>query len=324
MIILSNQGLAGLNDRANILFHVTNLAIFLCAVVYVLKPCEMLNVRHNVDNLRKAKKLDCELRWDDFFEIQDFNGNDVLMVDDNSGFINDKRTILKRSNITNMYHRASTSKTNWIWKIDTIWFRFWLETERSLSKTYGKHNYPSFKGASRASTSGCFYPMEFSDPIKKVFLEFLKSTNLKQFEYITLHIRRGDAKKLCNTSIEKMNNYITCSLANCNADNFGFNQTIIVFTDELNSEYLDDVEKILEEKGHRFLNGEAKVLELVLEMVVGNEFHDENAGNSTKKSVTKYLNNYFTFQASNIIKFYARYKLVQRKRGQCHDCDEAC
>ena len=104
-------------------------------------------------------------------------------------------------------------------------------------------------------------------------------------------------------------------LANCNADNFGFNQTIIVFTDELNSEYLDDVEKILEEKGHRFLNGEAKVLELVLEMVVGNEFHDENAGNSTKKSVTKYLNNYFTFQARISSSFMRGTNLFRENEG---------
>ena len=202
--------------------------------------------------------------------------------------------------MTNMYHQASTFKTNWIWKIDTIWFRFWLETERALLKTHGKHNYPSFKGASMTSTSGCFYPMEFSNPIKKVFHEFLKSTNLKKFGYITLHIRRGDAKKLCNTSVEKMTSYITCSLANCRFGDFGFNQTVIVFTDELNSEYLDDIEGILEEKGHRFLNGEAKVLEIVLRMVGENEFYGEKAENSTGKSsgklATKYLNNYSAFK----------------------------
>ena len=91
------------------------------------------------------------------------------------------------------------------------------------------------------------------------------------------------------------------------------NKTVIVFTDELNSEYLNDIEDILKNIGHSFLNGEALVIDIILRMVGDGKLQD-----------SRYLNNYFTFQASNIIKFYAKYKLVQRKRGQCHNCDAAC
>ena len=72
VILLSNQGKAGLSDRLSILFHMASIADFICADIQTVAPVYMLGKHEGAANLSP------ELWWSDFRNITHTNGAPIL------------------------------------------------------------------------------------------------------------------------------------------------------------------------------------------------------------------------------------------------------
>ena len=70
-IILTDQGMAGLNDRESVLYHVGNIATYFCASITVDKPCKLLNFKKH----GQGKSVSCDLEWSDFRKFERYHGS---------------------------------------------------------------------------------------------------------------------------------------------------------------------------------------------------------------------------------------------------------
>merc|ERR1712142_1379844 len=95
----------------------------------------------------------------------------------------------------------------------------------------------------RASADGCDYGSNYilNSNFTKALSRYLGQVEIYPDSYITLHIRRGDAKKECDTEIPAMHDYLKCSLSNCS-----HNFPILVFSDEAHGrDYWTKLEALL-------------------------------------------------------------------------------
>ena len=152
----------------------------------------------------------------------------------------------------------------------------------------------------------CDYPLKPSELTISLSEQILISTNISS-EFTTLHIRRGDSVRTCDTTIKKIMHYLECSLKSCSK-----NLPVLFFTDEIDQIYVGKVEQILENLNHTVFNGE-KII---------SEFFENSI--SSGKIESYYDNNFFRFQISNYIKSMSKYQLVQRRSFHCNSCDHVC
>ena len=124
-------------------------------------------------------------------------------------------------------------------------------------------------------------------------------------EFGTLHIRRGDAIQLCNTEINRVKDYLECSLKKCDSD-----FPVILFTDESSETYFKNISDVLTSLNHKMINGE-KLIKSVLETEVRNG-----------RLSDKYINNFIQFEISLLIRYSSRYQMNQRRKENCNDCDD--
>merc|ERR1719498_246335 len=73
---------------------------------------------------------------------------------------------------------------------------------------------------------------------------FYKKTGVQEGKYLSLHVRRGDALGACDTKVEKVVEYVTCSL---NQEGWmkRHDQPLVIFTDEKNEPYKTELLKSL-------------------------------------------------------------------------------
>ena len=126
----------------------------------------------------------------------------------------------------------------------------------------------------------------------------------------TLHIRRNDAKTECNTSLDHVHDYLTCSFQNATAK-LG-NTAVLFFSDEEDHCYRTAIQHLIEEGlGHKFVD-----LDDLIWTVVKNHVA-ENPGD------TRLLNNMYIFHVlENFVKHGARIEFVleQRRTFSCPAC----
>ena len=153
----------------------------------------------------------------------------------------------------------------------------------------------------------CVTPLRYTKKVVSTAEKVLLQSQIKT-EFGSLHIRRGDATSVCNTDLNKIENYLKCSLKTCNKNNF----PIILFTDETSEKYINGIGEILLALNHTFVNGESLIRKVLKDSI--------RNGDLTKK----HDNNFFRFEVSNYIKEATQYNLVQRRRLQCNSCDAVC
>jgi hypothetical protein len=125
----------------------------------------------------------------------------------------------------------------------------------------------------------------------------------------SFHIRRGDMQHECNTTLPKMESYLSCSFAGSHV--LG-NITILLSTDETDEQYLRTVTGMVEANPH------VKVRSL-----------DELAWKHARQYVengeasSRILNNFVVFKVMDQI-FYERvaFTIEQRRFLHCPDCEE--
>lgn len=145
--------------------------------------------------------------------------------------------------------------------------------------------------------------------------EVLQSLNIslhkgeKQF-IGSLHIRRGDAKGMCDTSPEKIKRYLECSFAN--TQDLG-DFTVLLSTDEEDPAYIEEVQSIPagnETMSHiRILWLDSTVRNITMSLI------------ETGDLPGFLWNNYFVFVVSNRIWKFTSFEMAQRRNFDCSDCN---
>jgi len=125
-----------------------------------------------------------------------------------------------------------------------------------------------------------------------------------------LHLRRGDSINNCDTSVDKMRDYLACSLNG--TESLGRNLTMIFMTDESDTEYRKNIMDLLDEYPHvSIVDGDALTKAVVGE-AVRNGLIDKD-----------FLNNFYTYDVESVLRDrhgdLIKFTLEQRK-SSCHDC----
>lgn len=286
------------------------MAASLCAELIVPPPCEMLNDFSHLD----GKLVSCGHTWTDFINITLANGDQAFSE---KNFIN--RRIISYSDFAitisgtgyaefGQVFASFYNSVSFVWIINDKLFN-WMENFNSFSDanlitptpymTWSDHN-------ANIETNFCSVDVGYSDLVIKLSEEILLNHDAIASNFFTFHIRRGDSKTECDTSLEKIQRYLDCSLSSCSKT------TLLVFSDETDLFYWDKVEEFIQDLGHTFLNGE-KLIRKVLQDLI-----------ELDKLQHFYLNNQFIFQISNYIKELSESRLVQRRSFKCNDCDKVC
>ena len=129
-------------------------------------------------------------------------------------------------------------------------------------------------------------------------------------DYVTLHLRRGDAKRRCKTDAETVMKYLNCSIATDTVKH------VVVLTNEKEEEYLNELNQNFT---HWFPEKELIYLD---QFMTSTSFVDTMLQkNVTKRSGAEYLNdNCYFFSAEKTIISMAGYHL-ERGRAHCAPCD---
>ena len=206
--------------------------------------------------------------------------------------------------------QAFLQEKSFLWKIDT-WFYDWRKDMNEYFQSIEKFNqtFPLFsRNRPSKKELACEFPLEYSEKVIALTKDLLIFNNFTR-DFTTLHIRRRDAIKQCDTSIEKLESYLDCSLQNCK----DLDAPVIIFTDELEREsYVKSIQEILKNLGRKGIDGEQMI----------EDYFDQAVFNNKIEEI--YYDSFFMFEISNFIKDLAKHKLVQRRTFQCHSCDDVC
>ena len=309
IIYLNNQGTAGLSDRISILYHVNNLASYLCANIIVDKPCKLLDVKEH----GKGVPVSCDLNWSDFKQFKRYS-NSGMEPDDmilTNKQITPPKVQLKAFNSENFEKAVSLFENNiqFSWETDRNYYLWRNQLQEYFTEHLRPENtsYPVINSWTQVQDQlECISPIRYS----KIVISLAEKVMIKSginSEFGTLHIRRGDAIRECNTAINHVKDYLECSLKKCNGD-----FPVIFFTDEPSQRYSKKVSDLLSSLNHKMINGE-KLIKSVLEIEILN-------GRLSKS----FNNNFFQFEISNLIKEISRYQMVQRRKRMCNNCDPMC
>jgi hypothetical protein len=154
-----------------------------------------------------------------------------------------------------------------------------------------------------------------------------------------LHIRRGDTMDECDTSIDKLKSYLSCSLSNMtfaesssgvqdSETNSEHQQLelpvkLLVGTNEENLSYMQTLEKMIDELHLHTMYRNKKVhLKLQagdMERLIWDHLQSQV---DIGRLSSAYLNNLHVFQIlEHIMNHLVDFKLVQRRFRYCNDCD---
>jgi hypothetical protein len=162
---------------------------------------------------------------------------------------------------------------------------------------------------------GCVYTNETSIPPKLAMMQKRLMRRIVRYSpnntiFGLLHLRRGDAINECDTSVERMREYLNCSL---NETEFlGRNITMLMTTDEDDSQYRQSIMALIEDYPHVSILDADQIVRTVVKEAAENGI------------ISKALeNNYFIFEVESILRDWGntffKFHLV-RRRSTCPDC----
>ena len=154
-----------------------------------------------------------------------------------------------------------------------------------------------------------------------------------------LHIRRTDGQSECDTSLQRMESYITCSFQKSSLlYNNGHRHsriegggvvvevTMLFASDEKDQDYRDAVRTILLKHNSRIIGPQSKEIALVVANVVDiDKFVVQQVQNGIQRGdLPSYFdnNNYLIYRIEQILSSdYVSFNLKQRRTTHCHGCD---
>ena len=250
-IILSNQGLAGLGDRANVLLGAANLAASLCARLVVAPPSEMLSMnRHN-----QGLDIGSKVWWSRYFK---FSGAHAVIYTGARGALrrwHPRAVVLTlggkynstRHDVVLEYLAARAAKARgqeFTWQLN-VRYHLWKDVISAKAQEYARPplmpygDHPHEKLAFQCS----YVEMGLSDAVINTSRAVLATFGLtdgppRSHTLAMLHVRRGKSTadpvpKKCNTSVAAVLRYMDCSVRAAFSPT-----TLLVATDETRALYL--------------------------------------------------------------------------------------
>jgi hypothetical protein len=249
----------GLYDRLSVLMRVTCLASSLCARVVTERPCSMLNETFN-----NGSPVPCDVSWDRYARFFTAKGK-PLLVDippspghaprqgssqhwsaslaaagslDPSLIVARQRTIVEPRNLEEDEWVQATASLRQ--GKPFLWPLRWHEADRgkpshlpvrqetllAISRAYGGASRPVYADYGRGGEGST----------RQLHAAFARSLKLVPGEYLSLHVRRGDAKGECDTRVDRVLSYVECMLGNEGL--LESDAPLLLFTDERDPRYL--------------------------------------------------------------------------------------
>lgn len=303
----------GLNDRGYVMAQTANLAAYLCAKIVWPSPHRMLSPLHN-----HGQRVSKDLTWKDhFFSYNLLATNETAVIEElqengTEALPQPHRVYVSKRNkqVIRHFHeiRKSLRSPNdndipFLWKI-----------QRSYWEAYDQLVFPemmmTLSNASNTTTESDEITMlpircqavyrQPSALVQQTAASVIQSLDDPQdFGYI--HLRRGDTTHVCNTTVEKVREYIGCSL---NGQRLDHNMTLVLSTEDESPSYLEGIKSVIESFGFQFVHLDALV-----------KRHLEVS------SPRELWNNHLTFAVVNQVAEHASFRLERRRHISCNDCD---
>lgn len=258
-----------------------------------------------------------DMAWSDFFEIQDSDGENILI--DRRFHVNNwfnGSLEFPVSNFNSYYAKFLSyrdSENNFGWYIHTHFYKWYKSAGNFMDKHSRIRPYPYVDKSKFDPEKHCENEVAPSKIIKQLADDVIskvtkRSESLKDF--ITLHIRRNDAKSQCKSNKENIEKYLSCSLEFCDGKHAYF--PIVLFTDEKEASYIKMVNTTIYGLGMEMVHGDSLVKDILSDKI--------------KRGVVdnRFLNNYVIFQVSNLVKSAGKYKLARHRKQSCRHCDKIC
>ena len=227
-----------------------------------------------------------------------------------------------------------TSTVGFVWEIHDRWFDsdLWKRKLPMLSREVKDVAQDGYKHAMRPylhrhytlkrknnivpdKLEGCKYTSDDTTPshvkiMQNRLLKRLIGQHSKDAINGLLHLRRGDSINRCDTSVDKMRDYLACSLDG--TESLGRNLTMIFMTDESDTEYRKNIIDLLDEYPHVSIVDADALTKAVVGEAVRNGLIDKD-----------FKNNFYTYDVESVLRDIhgdlIKFTLEER-RSSCHDC----
>ena len=193
ILVLDGQLTAGLTDRLAALWMFSSLAAALCARLVVPPPCKMFSGAHTAG-------VNESVPWSHYVNLVHDDGSNPIIVDDGQEATRDAIVIgglPSFSSELDAATNASRAGFPFIWNMRHLWYM--------VPEAYALMDYTNRCGLVRVSASA---------EASTVAAAVLSNLSLRAGTYVTMHVRRGDAKYACNTSVPELARYVQSSLHN--------------------------------------------------------------------------------------------------------------
>lgn len=326
---------AGLDDRRQVLWTLSNLAVSLCARVAVPPPLHLLDPERHFTDVSPA------LAWDDLVRVTDPYNVSVLWE------VRQPRREFTSTNYQE-YHRVTTRQptdfyrdyqqlrkhsmeeetvlTPFLWEVKVSWHQVkhghWPGLEESARKTFQNVSSMEPRGDSTVpavfvdstlepSTPGCLWIRPFGVPdemkrlVETVWEEIYRYRTPATIGF--LHIRRGDSAHRCDTSLATLETYLSCSFGTLPVSQRTIPLIVLLATDDTDAGYRQGVAAIV--------NGLGLDVELIdLDALVWRH---------VKLLRSALHTNYYVYAIEWEVKHVHVHFVMERRHSQsCHTCED--
>lgn len=238
-----------------------------------------------------------------------------------------------RKQILDKEPASAGTNMNFLWEIKVSWHavknEFWLESNKE------EMDLPAvFADSQLRPSPGCLYLDPFQNPIpmdqhvQKVVqhvdeaslgMFFSPARTLKGF----LHLRRGDSKSRCDTSLPKVSDYLQCSLGPLLTATD--KRVLLLFaSDEDDPLYRQELLAMVDHDfgGQHGTNSNAESNQARVQIIDLDALVLESLADDLQTATKDLRTNYYVYAIESVLKRdYADFVLERRQRHDCDDCN---
>ena len=201
--------------------------------------------------------------------------------------------------VTEQQHHDKPLEKGFIWEVYPVLYHYYDAFDKWRKDTIENEK----GGACRYTES---LKSTTSHQVKDRIFQFLQEQYPHSSHLVPLHIRRGDTKDVCDTSLAKMKEFLSCSFASFASHNGKV--AVLLATDERDTCYRQAIHTMIEYLGHSFVDLDTLVWEVLRDMFA----HTTNA---------YLLNNMFVYKVISDIRDDDRIcAALEKRREQCPEC----
>lgn len=213
----------------------------------------------------------------------------------------------------------TTTKTGFLWEVYVPYFYWETDITSWFLNKDEAHRRAKPRMRFWIENDGCDYiwerPSSISEEIVDRVFDRIRSIHSKTDSFVLFHIRRGDAKDECDTSLSRIHDYLTCTFRRKSEIASQFGQiTVLMVSDEHDKCYRTAIQQLIQDGlGFGFIDLD-NTIATVLKKFVGKVGRHKQG----------LLNEMFGFHVSKVMAEDSRIDLVleQRRHIQCPNCTD--